>query len=88
MQIAVWPAGMLSTVFLDPATMPRWLGLAAEWNPLSATADAVRELLGSPTVTGTTWAAEHSLLLATGWPLVLLAVFGPLAARTWRRLGS
>lgn len=87
-QILIWPVGFLSTVFLDPATMPRWLGVAAEWNPLSATANAVRELVGVPGVAGTTWAADHSMLLAVLWPVVLVAVFAPSAARTWRRLGS
>ncbi|MEV8635277.1 ABC transporter permease, partial [Streptosporangium sp. NPDC051023] len=36
-QILVWPAGFLSSVFVDPGTMPAWLGAIAEWNPLSVT---------------------------------------------------
>jgi ABC transporter DrrB family efflux protein len=87
-QILVWPAGFLSTVFLDPATMPSWLGWLAEWNPLSATAEATRELFGNPTVTGTTWAADNALLLAVLWPLLLLVVSAPLAVRSYRRLGD
>lgn len=87
-QILVWPVGFLSTVFLDPATMPRWLGVAAEWNPLSSTASAVRELFGNPGVTGLTWASEHAVALAVAWPAVLLAVAVPLATRAFRRLGA
>jgi ABC-2 type transport system permease protein len=87
-QILVWPVGFLSTVFLDPATMPSWLGRLAEWNPLSATAEATRELFGNPTVTGTTWAADHALLLAVCWPALMLAVSAPLAVRAYRRLGD
>lgn len=87
-QILVWPVGFLSTVFLDPATMPRWLGVAAEWNPLSATATAVRDLFGNPGVTGLTWAGEHATLLAVVWPAVLLVVAAPLATRAYRRLGA
>jgi ABC-2 type transport system permease protein len=85
-QILVWPVGFLSTAFLDPVTMPRWLGAVAEWNPLSATVDATRELFGNPGVTGTTWASEHALLLALAWPLLLTVVFAPLAARAYRTL--
>jgi ABC-2 type transport system permease protein len=87
-QILVWPISFLSTVFLDPATMPGWLGWLAEWNPISATAEATRALFGNPTVAGTTWASEHALLLAVAWPAVLVAVSLPLAVRSYRRLGD
>jgi len=85
-QILVWPLGFLSNVFVSPSTMPGWLGAVAEWNPLSATASAIRELFGNPGVTGQSWAADHSLTLALGWPLLLVGVFLPLAARRYRRL--
>ncbi len=85
-QILVWPVGFLSTAFLDPVTMPRWLGTVAEWNPLSATVDAARELFGNPGITGTTWASEHALLLALAWPALMMLVFAPLAAHAYRHL--
>lgn len=85
-QILVWPVGFLSTVFVDPATMPRWLAWLAEWNPLSATANAARELFGNPGVRGGTWPAEHAALLAVAGPLLLTLVFAPLAARAYRDL--
>ncbi len=87
-QILVWPVGFLSTVFLDPGTMPRWLGVAAEWNPLSATTTAVRDLFGNPGVAGITWASENAALLAVAWPAVLLAITVPVATRAYRRLGA
>ena len=34
----------------------------------------------------TSWAAQHALLLAVVWPLLILAVFFPLAVHRWRRL--
>ncbi len=87
-QILVWPISMLSTVFVDPATMPRWLGFIAEANPLSATVTAARQLFGSPTVAGQTWLGEHALALALVVPLLLLLVFTPLAARRFRSLAD
>ena len=64
--------------------MPGWLGALAEWNPMSATVTACRDLFGDSTVTGTSWAAEHGLAMALAWPLVITAVFLPLSVRRYR----
>jgi ABC-2 type transport system permease protein len=66
--------------------MPAWLGAIAEFNPLSATSTAARELFGNPGLRGESWMSEHALLLAVGWPVLLLAIFLPLAVRSYRRL--
>ncbi|MGX2996463.1 ABC transporter permease [Streptomyces sp. JNUCC 64] len=90
-QILVWPLGFLSNAFATPGSMPSWLGAAVEWNPLSATATAVRELFGGPATAGgaadPSWAAHHAGALAVLWPLALLAVFFPLAVRRFGALG-
>ncbi|MFE7171136.1 ABC transporter permease [Streptomyces sp. NPDC057616] len=79
-QILVWPVGFLSNAFAVPGSMPDWLGTVVGWNPMSQTATAVRDLLGGPGgEPGHVWAA-------VGWPLVLLAVFFPLAVRRFARL--
>jgi hypothetical protein len=67
--------------------MPGWLGGVAEWNPLSATVLATRQLFGNPGPAGGSWAAEHALLLAVAWPLLVLAIVVPFAVRRYRRLG-
>jgi ABC-2 type transport system permease protein len=85
-QILVWPLGFLSNAFSDPGTMPGWLGTIAEWNPLSATVAATRELFGNPGWGGDSWVAQHSLLMAVVWPLALTAVFFPLAVARYRSL--
>ncbi len=85
-QILVWPVSLLSTVFIDPATMPGWLGAVAAWNPLSATATAVRELFSTTAVSAGTWPSEHALLLAIIFPAVITAALAPAAARTYRTL--
>ncbi|WP_420121018.1 ABC transporter permease [Nakamurella sp.] len=87
-QILVWPLSMLSNIFVDPATMPGWLGTLASWNPLSATATATRELFGNPTWAAPTWVDQHATALAIGWPVLLTAIFAPLAVRQYRRLGG
>ncbi|MFD7967497.1 ABC transporter permease, partial [Streptomyces clavifer] len=82
-QILVWPVGFLSNVFASPESMPGWLGTVVEWNPMSATATAVRGLFGNPGGATGSWAAEHAELLAVLWPVALIAVFLPLAVRRW-----
>ena len=87
-QILVWPIGFLSNVFVDPSTMPAWLGLLAAWNPLSATATASRQLFGNPMFSSSTetWAFQHALLLALLWPLLITLIFLPLSAKRFRQL--
>jgi ABC transporter DrrB family efflux protein len=87
-QVLVWPVGFLSSAYASPETMPGWLGTVAEWNPMSATVTATRELFGNPGAGGDTWMAEHAVEMAIVWPLVLSAIFFPLAVARYRRLGS
>lgn len=86
-QILVWPIGFLSSVFADPASMSRVLGVIASWNPLSITASATRELFGSPGYGGETWLAQNAIELAILLPLVITAIFLPLSANAYRNLG-
>jgi ABC-2 type transport system permease protein len=84
-QILVWPFGFLSNAFVPASTMPGWLATVAEWNPLSATVTAVRDVLGQP-VAGGGWATEHALVLALVWPVVLTVLFAVLSVRRWQGL--
>jgi ABC-2 type transport system permease protein len=83
-QILVWPVAFVSSVFVDPATMPTWLGALAELNPVSATATTVRDLLGTASWSGQILPGWTPPVLAVTWPVVLTAVFLPLAARSFR----
>ncbi len=64
-----------------------WLATIVEWNPLSATITATRELFGNPVGAATTWAGEHAMMSAVAWPIVITAVFLPLSVRAFGRLG-
>ncbi|WP_024874959.1 ABC transporter permease [Saccharomonospora piscinae] len=86
LQILVWPVGFLSNAFVSPATMPGWLGAIAEWNPLSATVAAVRQLWENPSWSSESWLATQPVLFAVLWPALLIAVFFPLSVRRYRRL--
>ncbi|MFI1726861.1 ABC transporter permease [Streptomyces sp. NPDC020489] len=81
-QILVWPVGFLSNAFATPDSMPGWLGAVVEWNPMSQTATAVRDLFASPGgEPGHVWAA-------VAWPVALVAVFFPLAVRRFGALSK
>ena len=83
-QVLAWPVGFLSSAFVSPTTMPTVLDTVATWNPLSATATAIRNLFGNPTWGARSWAAEHAIMLALLWPAILTLVFLPLAAFQYR----
>jgi hypothetical protein len=83
-----FPFGIISSVFTPPHLMPDWLGTIAMWNPVSATAGAVRELLGTPVPHGGSWIESHAMLMAVVWPLIITAVFLPLAVRRYQKLAT
>ncbi len=82
----LYPLTMLSNAFVATELLPDWLGTIAEWNPLSATVTATRELFGNPTGDPTGWPSEHAMQLAVLWPIVITVVTLPLAVRAYQRL--
>jgi ABC-type polysaccharide/polyol phosphate export permease len=82
----LFPFTMISSIFVSPSQMPGWLQTIAEWNPLSSTVGAARELFGNGDPASTSWIAQHAVLMAVVWPLVLTAVFAPLAIRRYQAL--
>lgn len=85
-QTLEFPLGFLSSSFVALSTMPGWLGAVAEWNPLSSTATATRELFGNPGTGGDSWVVTHAGLMAVVWPVVITLVFLPLAVARYRSL--
>ncbi|GAB3996326.1 ABC transporter permease [Glycomyces albus] len=82
-----FPFGMISSVFTPPELMPNWLGTIAVWNPVSATATAIRELFGNPLPVGDSWPETHAITAALIAPVIISAIFLPLAVRRFRNLG-
>jgi ABC-type multidrug transport system permease subunit len=87
---AVWtvlfPLTMITAAFAPPETMPAWLGTIAEWNPLSATIYATRDLFGNPGLGGDSFVADNAMALAVAWPALIIAVFLPLSVHRYRNL--
>ncbi|WP_298329269.1 ABC transporter permease [Haloactinopolyspora sp.] len=81
-----FPFAMISSAFVAPSLMPDWLGTLAAWNPVSSTVTAARELFGNPAAVGDSWIEQNAMLMAVVWPLIITAVFLPLAVRRFQRL--
>lgn len=81
-----FPFAFLSGIFVAPASMPPVVSTIAEWNPLSSTAAAARELFGNPGWGADSWVTQNAVLMAVVWPLVIIAVFAPLAVRRYREM--
>ena len=75
--MAIFPITFLSNVFVDPDTLPGWLEVVVEANPVSHLVTAARGLME-----GTAGAAEVGVVL--GAAVVLTAVFAPLTVHLYR----
>lgn len=85
----VFPITMLSNSFVPTGGMPKALRVIADWNPVSALTAACRALFGNPgaPAADAAWPIAHPVAASLGWSLLLLAVFVPLSARTYRLRG-
>lgn len=78
MTILVLPLTFASNVFVPSRTMPGWLQVWSNINPVSLMADTTRGLLNGGEVTG-------PLLGALAWMAGVIVVFFPLAMRAYRK---
>ena len=84
----IFPMMFLSGIFVPVGGLPDGLRQIAEWNPITALAQAMRELFGSPTGNPPdVWPLNHPVLASLAWAAVLLAMFVPLSIRRYRKLG-
>jgi len=83
----MFPLTFLANTFAPPENMPSVLRTLAEWNPVSALAQATRELWGNgpAAASDAAFPLHHPVLFTIGWSLLITAVFGPLALAAFRR---
>jgi ABC-type multidrug transport system permease subunit len=86
----LFPITFLSNVFVPPQTLPSWLQPIAEWNPLSATTAACRELFGNPNPmpANSSWPMDHPIEASLLSSIVMLAIFMPLALHRYKTIAS
>jgi ABC transporter DrrB family efflux protein len=79
--IWLFPLTFCSTAFVPLDQLPSWMQGFAEYQPVSATVTAVRGLTMDSPLGNSAW-------LSLGWSAGILAVFIPLAVRTYRRAAA
>ncbi|MHC3458561.1 ABC transporter permease [Streptomyces flavovirens] len=88
--IWLFPVTFVSSAFVSTRTMPGPLRAVAEWNPVSATATAVRQLFGNPPTAGVpagdAWPVVHALPYAVSCACLITGAFMLLALRRFRRI--
>jgi ABC-2 type transport system permease protein len=85
---AIFPLTFIANTFVPTDNMPSVLKVMAEWNPVSALTQAVRELFGNtnpafppPDV----WPLQHPVLASLLWSAIMVVVFVPLAVARYKK---
>jgi ABC-2 type transport system permease protein len=86
----IFPATFIANTFVQVDKLPGPLKAFAEWNPVSAVAQAAREAFGN---TGTApppevWSLANPILYTIIWVAIILAVFVPLSVRQYNKSAS
>jgi len=86
--VAIFPLTFVASTFVPTGSLPGVLRTIAEWNPVSAIANALRGLFGNPGGTfgaDAPWPMQHSVLYTLLWAAAIVAVCAPLAVRAYQR---
>lgn len=77
----LFPITFLSNAFVPTDPMPGWLQAIAEWNPISALVQAMRELWGNGPVApaDAPWPLQNPELATILWSIALTLLFAPFA---------
>ncbi|MFD3810029.1 ABC transporter permease [Rhodococcus sp. NPDC058639] len=89
--MVIFPLSFVANTFVDPSSMPPVLRTIAEWNPLSALTQAVRNLFGNtnPMVPPPdVWPLQHPIIASLLWTALILIVFVPFAIYRYQKAVS
>jgi ABC-2 type transport system permease protein len=83
----MFPLTFLANTFAPTANMPTWLRTIAEWNPVSALSQAIRELWGNGPAApaDAAWPLQHPVLMTVVWSVAITAAVAPAAVASFRR---
>lgn len=83
----MFPLTFVANTFAPTESMPSWLRVIAEWNPVSALTAACRDLWGNGPSPGpdAAWPIQHSVVASIVWSVFFTALFAPLAVIAFRR---
>ncbi len=84
----LFPVTFIASTFVPTTTMPSVLRVIAEWNPVSAVADAVRVQFGNPNtppMPDDPWPITHPMAYSWLWIIGIVVVCAPIAVRVYKR---
>jgi ABC-2 type transport system permease protein len=82
--MVIFPVTFVANTFVPAQNLPSVLRTFAEWNPVSAVAQAARELFGNAGAASGAWSMEHPVLYTLIWVGIILAVVVPLSVRRYQ----
>lgn len=86
--MVIFPLTFIANTFVPAENLPTVLRVFAEWNPISALTQAVREMFGNipfGTPEPTVWPLQNPVVYTLIWAAVIIAIFAPLATLRYRR---
>lgn len=86
--IFIFPVTFIASTFVPVDTLPEVLRTIAEWNPVTAMAEALRRLFDNPAAdfgASAPWPIQHSILYSVVWIVGIIAVCAPLAVWAYQR---
>ncbi|EME65567.1 ABC transporter permease [Rhodococcus sp. GXMU-t2271] len=89
--MVIFPLSFVANTFVDISSLPPVLQTIAEWNPVSALTQAVRELFGNTNPmmpVSDAWPLQNPILASLLWTAAMLIVFVPFAIRRYQKAVS
>jgi ABC-type multidrug transport system permease subunit len=89
--LVIFPLTFIANTFVGTDGLPAPLKVVAEWNPVSAVTQAVRELFGntpSESVASDAWPLQNPVLASIIYMILILAIFIPLAVNRYKKAAS
>ena len=83
--LPVFPLVFASSVFVPTQTMPGWLQVFADNQPITVTVNALRGLILGEAALEPGQTTEGQIFLALLYTAIILAIFVPLSVRLYRR---
>jgi ABC-2 type transport system permease protein len=88
--MVIFPLTFIANTFVQVQSLPGVLQTFAEWNPVSAVSQAVREAFGN---TGSmpppnVWSLQNPIEYTLIWIAIILAIFVPLSVRQYNKAAS
>jgi ABC-2 type transport system permease protein len=85
----IFPMTFIANTFVGIQNLPGPLKVFAEWNPVSAVAQSMRESFGNTTASAPdVWSLQHPVAYSLIWIGIILAIFVPLSQRQYRKAAA